>query len=106
MLLAVRARGGSGGSTEHVAHGLARDAAREQLRPLLDAACARLASVLHRAFDIAVEAQQLSKGTPAHAPLPDTQPSLDVAARTLPLRRSWWLLTYTCCSQQFSGELH
>jgi len=61
MLLAVRGRGGGGGG-EKVAIDLARDAAREQLKPLMETACSRLASVLHRSFEIAVDAQQFSSG--------------------------------------------
>ena len=61
MLLAVRGRNG-GSSCKKVAQDLSRDAAREQLKPLLETACARLASVLTRSFDIAVEQEQLTKG--------------------------------------------
>lgn len=57
MLLAVKGRGAAS-SREKVAQDLARDAAREQLKPLLETACGRLASVLHRSFDIAVEQEQ------------------------------------------------
>ena len=61
MLLAVKGRIG-GSSCKKVAQDLSRDAAREQLKPLLETACARLASVLARSFDIAVEQEQLTKG--------------------------------------------
>lgn len=62
MVLAARSRGSRDGY-EKVAQDLARDAAREQLRPLLETACARLACVLHRCFDIATESQPLGKGS-------------------------------------------
>ena len=61
MLLAVKGRSG-GSSCKKVAQDLSRDAAREQLKPLLETACARLAAVLGRSFDIAVEQEQLTKG--------------------------------------------
>ena len=61
MVLAARSRGGRDGS-EKVAQDLARDAAREQLQPLLETACARLAAVLRRCFDIATETQPPGKG--------------------------------------------
>ena len=63
MLLAVRGRSG-GSSCKKVAQDLSRDAAREQLKPLLETACARLASVLVRSFDIAVEQEQTTKSEP------------------------------------------
>lgn len=62
MVLAAKGRDGGRDNSQKVAQDLARDAAREQLKPLLDAACSRLASVLHRAFDVAIEAQQPGKG--------------------------------------------
>ena len=61
MLLAVKGRGAPSSGAK-VAQDLARDAAREQLKPLLETACGRLASVLHRAFEIAVEQEQLNAG--------------------------------------------
>ena len=65
MLLAVKGRNG-GGSCKKVAQDLSRDAAREQLRPLLETACARLVSVLHRSFDIAVDQEQTTTSEPLH----------------------------------------
>ena len=61
MLLAVKGRG-SVSSGEKVAQDLARDAAREQLKPMLETACSRLASVLYHSFNVAVEHQQSSAG--------------------------------------------
>lgn len=65
MLLAVRGRAGAS-SGDKVSLDLARDAAREQLKPLLETACARLASVLHRAFHIAVEQEQSTASEEPH----------------------------------------
>lgn len=61
MLLAVRGRGAVS-SGEKVAQDLAKDAAREQLKPMLETACARLASVLYHSYNIAAEHQQGSAG--------------------------------------------
>lgn len=54
ILLAHAGRGGSRGITEAAAE-IARAAARSWLSPLLDTACDRLAFVLRKLFDIAVE---------------------------------------------------
>ena len=51
----------NGGGSSKAAEELARCAARDALGPLLDAACARLAAVLRRAFDIAAEQAQLQR---------------------------------------------
>lgn len=54
ILLAHAGRGGSRGITEAAAE-IARAAARSWLSPLLDTACDRLAYVLRKLFDLAVE---------------------------------------------------
>jgi len=61
VLLASKGRGAAGGPA-HTAQDLARSIARELLRPLLDTACCRLASLLRHAFDIAADSQQLLQG--------------------------------------------
>lgn len=78
-LLALRGRGVRDAG-ERVARDLARQAASEQLQPLLEAACGRLASVLHRAFDIAMEVQQ--RGTP---------PSFSLSTRQQMNVKSHWV---------------
>lgn len=54
MLLARKGRDNVGGAAR-AAEDIARQAAREMLAPLLDAACARLAFVLRRSVDAAAE---------------------------------------------------
>lgn len=54
ILLAHRGRSRFGGGGQ-AAEEIARATAREYLGPLLDAACARLAFILHQLFNIAVE---------------------------------------------------
>lgn len=61
VLLAHKVKGGSDGC-HRASQDIARGAARELLGPLLDTACARLACVLRRAFDIAVDTQTLTQG--------------------------------------------
>lgn len=49
----------SGRGTASAAEGIARAAAKELLAPLLEIACARLAAVLRKVFDMAAEQAQL-----------------------------------------------
>ncbi len=54
MLLAYKGKNNHGGAAR-AAEDIARQTARELLGPLLDTACSRLALVIRRVFDIAVE---------------------------------------------------
>lgn len=54
ILLALRGRSRFGGGGQ-AAEDIARATARESLGPLLEAACARLANILRKAYDIAAE---------------------------------------------------
>lgn len=54
LLLAFRGRNRFGGGGQ-AAEDIARATARECLEPMLEAACARLANILRKAFDIAAE---------------------------------------------------
>ena len=62
VLLALRVKGGPSEGAHRAAQDIARQAARDLLGPLLDTACARLGSVLRRAFDIAADVQTLAAG--------------------------------------------
>jgi hypothetical protein len=65
-LLARCSRGeAAAGAAAAVAEELARDAARDALAPLLDAACARLAGLVRRAFDVAVRVEAEAAGAAA-----------------------------------------
>ena len=62
VLLALRVKGGPSEGAHRAAQDIARQSARDLLGPLLDTACARLGSVLRRAFDIAADVQTLAAG--------------------------------------------
>ena len=62
VLLALRVKGCPSEGAHRAAQDIARQAARDLLGPLLDTACARLGSVLRRAFDIAADVQTLAAG--------------------------------------------
>jgi hypothetical protein len=64
MLLAHRSHGHSSGAFA-AAEDIARSTARKRLAPLLDTACARLAAVIRKVFELAAEDQSAMDGKDA-----------------------------------------
>ena len=62
VLLALKLRGGAVDGAATAAQDIARSSAREALAPLMDAATARLASILRATFDIALDALSTHPG--------------------------------------------
>lgn len=55
VLMALKLRGGAVDGAATAAQDIARSSAREALAPLMDAAAARLAAILRRTFDLALD---------------------------------------------------